>query len=92
MTIVKADGDDLVHSDGKTAQKACELIRQYKDSTFFLAVGFLGSYTTFSSFTVESMNLMRDGGIGAGLINIFGNNLIGLLCAMAGSYLARWIR
>ncbi len=24
MTIVKADGDDMVHSDGKTAKKACE--------------------------------------------------------------------
>ncbi|MCK5209466.1 MAG: sulfatase-like hydrolase/transferase, partial [Cyclobacteriaceae bacterium] len=31
MTIVKADGDDLVHSDGKTAQKASELIRLHKD-------------------------------------------------------------
>ena len=47
MTIVKADGDDLVHSDGKTAQKACELIRQYKDSTFFLAVGFVRPHVPF---------------------------------------------
>jgi choline-sulfatase len=47
MTIVKADGDDLVHSDGKTAQKASELIRQYKDSTFFLAVGFVRPHVPF---------------------------------------------
>ena len=47
MTIVKADGDDLVHSDGKTAQKACELIRQLKDSTFFLAVGFVRPHVPF---------------------------------------------
>ncbi|SMO52396.1 Sulfatase [Saccharicrinis carchari] len=33
MTIVKADGDDLVHSDGKTAQKAVELLRQHKNGT-----------------------------------------------------------
>ena len=47
MTIVKADGDDLVHSDGKTALKACELIRQLKDSTFFLAVGFVRPHVPF---------------------------------------------
>ena len=47
MTIVKADGNDLVHSDGKTAQKASELIRQYKDSTFFLAVGFVRPHVPF---------------------------------------------
>ena len=47
MTIVKADGDDLVHSDGKTAEKACQLIRQYKDSTFFLAVGFVRPHVPF---------------------------------------------
>lgn len=47
MTIVKADGDDLVHSDGKTAQKASALIRQYKDSTFFLAVGFVRPHVPF---------------------------------------------
>jgi iduronate 2-sulfatase len=43
FSVVEADGDDLVHSDGKTAQKAVELINQYKDmdKPFFLAVGFV---------------------------------------------------
>src|SRR5699024_6915454 len=30
MTIVRADGGDLAHSDGRTAQKASELIREHK--------------------------------------------------------------
>lgn len=47
MTIVKADGDDLVHADGKTAQKACELIRQHKNEPFFLAVGFVRPHVPF---------------------------------------------
>ncbi len=47
MTIVKADGDDLIHSDGKTAQKACELLRQHKDEPFFLAVGFVRPHVPF---------------------------------------------
>ncbi len=43
FSVVEADGDDLVHSDGKTSQKAVELIHQYKgmDKPFFLAVGFV---------------------------------------------------
>ncbi|RUA12579.1 MAG: iduronate-2-sulfatase [Flavobacteriia bacterium] len=47
MTIVKADGDDLVHSDGKTAQKAIELIKKHKDKPFFLAIGFVRPHVPF---------------------------------------------
>jgi choline-sulfatase len=47
MTIVKADGDDLVHSDGKTAEKASALIRKHKDEPFFLAVGFVRPHVPF---------------------------------------------
>ena len=49
LELVKADGDDLVHSDGKTAQKACELLRRYKDQNqpFFLAVGFVRPHVPF---------------------------------------------
>lgn len=47
MTIVKATGDDLVHSDGKTAKKAVELIRKHKDEPFFLAVGLVRPHVPF---------------------------------------------
>lgn len=47
MTIVKADGDDLVHSDGKTAARASALIRKHKDKPFFLAVGFVRPHVPF---------------------------------------------
>lgn len=43
FSVVEAEGDDLVHSDGKTAQKAVQLIHHYKNlgKPFFLAVGFV---------------------------------------------------
>jgi iduronate 2-sulfatase len=46
---VEADGDDLVHSDGRTAQKAVELIHTYKklEKPFFLAVGFVRPHVPF---------------------------------------------
>ncbi|MCA9271151.1 MAG: sulfatase [Planctomycetales bacterium] len=49
FVVVEADGDDLVHSDGKTAAKACELIRQHKDKPFFLGVGFVRPHVPFVS-------------------------------------------
>ncbi|ETN96228.1 sulfatase [Zhouia amylolytica] len=47
MTTVKADGDDLVHSDGKTAHKAIELIKKHKKAPFFLAVGLVRPHVPF---------------------------------------------
>lgn len=47
MTIVKADGDDLVHADGQAAQKASELIRKHKNEKFFLAVGMVRPHVPF---------------------------------------------
>lgn len=49
MTIVKAEGDDLVHSDGKTAEKAVELLKKYRDTSFFLAVGFVRPHVPFGA-------------------------------------------
>ncbi|HLT94011.1 MAG TPA: sulfatase [Membranihabitans sp.] len=47
MTIVKADGGDMAQSDGKTAEKASELIRKHKNKPFFLAVGFVRPHVPF---------------------------------------------
>jgi iduronate 2-sulfatase len=49
FVVVEADGDDLVHSDGKTAKKAAELIEQHKDETFWLGVGFVRPHVPFVS-------------------------------------------
>lgn len=47
FVVVEADGDDLVHSDGKTAAKAVELIKRHKDKPFFLGVGFVRPHVPF---------------------------------------------
>ena len=47
FVVVEADGDDLVHSDGKTAAKAVELIRKHKHETFWLGVGFVRPHVPF---------------------------------------------
>lgn len=64
MTIVKATGGDTVQSDGKTAQKAIELIRMHKHHPFFLAVGlvrphvpFVAPEEDFKNFRFQNMAL-----------------------------------
>jgi iduronate 2-sulfatase len=47
FVVVEADGDDLVHSDGKTAAKAVELIEKHAGKPFFLAVGFVRPHVPF---------------------------------------------
>jgi iduronate 2-sulfatase len=47
FVVVEADGDDLVHSDGKTAAKAVELIEKHKDDPFWLGVGFVRPHVPF---------------------------------------------
>jgi len=47
FVVVEADGDDMVHSDGKTAAKAVELIHKHKDKPFWLGVGFVRPHVPF---------------------------------------------
>jgi CrcB protein len=54
-----------------------------------VAIGFLGSYTTFSSYTFESMDLVLRGQIGLGLLNLLGSSLLGAVAATGGILLAR---
>jgi CrcB protein len=53
--------------------------------------GFLGGFTTFSAFSLETVNLMRDGSWAIALGSLAANNVIGLAAAVAGIYLGRAI-
>lgn len=47
FVVVEADGDDLVHSDGKSARKAVELLEQQRAEPFWLGVGFVRPHVPF---------------------------------------------
>jgi CrcB protein len=53
-----------------------------------LVVGFLGGYTTFSSFEWETLGLMRDGARWLGLLNVVGSVVIGYLAVWLGAAVA----
>jgi len=54
-----------------------------------VATGFLGSFTTFSTFSVESVKLAEQGNLGLAAANVFGSLFVGLLFAAIGLSLGR---
>lgn len=54
-----------------------------------LTIGFLGSYTTFSTFAYESVTLISQGQWGLGIFNLLGSTLLGALFTTAGIWLGR---
>ncbi len=53
-----------------------------------LVIGFLGGYTTFSSFEYESLRTIREGGLALGLLNMIGSVALGFAAVWAGAILA----
>jgi CrcB protein len=55
-----------------------------------VAVGFVGAYTTFSTFMYESNSLMKSMESGSGvkaMVNLIGSVVIGLLAVRAGIWM-----
>jgi CrcB protein len=52
-------------------------------------VGFLGGYTTFSTFSFESLALIQNGYWLLGLLNMIGSVVLGLGATLCGVALAR---
>ena len=55
----------------------------------YALVGFMGSFTTFSTFAFESVDMFRAGYITACLLNIVGQNVAGVAAVTAGMAVAR---
>jgi CrcB protein len=55
----------------------------------FIATGFLGAYTTYSTFAVETDVLIKDGHAAIGLTYAFGSLLAGLAAVLVGIWVAR---
>jgi len=60
-----------------------------EEARIFLAVGFLGSYTTFSTLTVASVLLAGDGDWVGAALNILGSIVVGIVAAFAGVLVGR---
>ena len=56
-----------------------------------ITIGFLGSYTTFSTLSLETFRLIEDGAIGLAAANALGSLLAGIAAVYVGVVLARLV-
>lgn len=73
----------LVAADGRPSLGA--------DARAFLLVGVLGGFTTFSSFSLETLNLARSGALAPALLNVAGSVVLCLAAVSLGLATAGWI-
>lgn len=57
----------------------------------FLVVGFLGSFTTFSTYSLDTLSLGMGDRFGWALLNAGGSVLAGLVCVWIGHALGTWL-
>ena len=61
------------------------------DVHFFVIIGLIGSFTTFSAFAHETHELLRNGSMVAAGGNILANVLVGVCAVMAGRGLVKLV-
>ncbi len=55
----------------------------------FLFIGILGGYTTFSTFSLETFNLLRDGEVKIAMASVLATNVVSVILVYAGFFAAR---
>ncbi len=53
--------------------------------------GFLGAFTTFSTFSFETVNLIREGEVKFAVLNIVASVFLGLFCIFLGIFFAKQV-
>lgn len=68
-----------------------EIVSTSPNTRAFIFIGILGAFTTFSTFGLESFNLLREGEVKYAVINILASNILGLGLVFAGFIVSRYL-
>ena len=58
---------------------------------YIIVIGFIGAYTTFSTFEYEIMRLLIDGQLGIGLLYVGSSLLVGFFMVWVGAVAAELV-
>jgi CrcB protein len=83
--IVNLSGSLLL---GFMATGIVGLVAYEREVQLLVSVGFLGAYTTFSTFAFESVGLVRRRAFGLAIANVLGSTVLGLVGAWIGTMAA----
>jgi CrcB protein len=86
--VINCTGSFLI---GLTLTLLTEKTRWSTNWLYVVPIGFIGAYTTFSTFEYETARIVQDGQIAIALLNVFFSVIIGFVAVFAGIALGRAI-
>ncbi len=69
----------------------CEVVIVSENIRLLFFIGILGSFTTFSTFSLENFNLLKSGKYGFFALNITASLLFGIGLIFVGYFISRYI-